>query len=680
MCRANCARPKPSMNLPRVQKAAFCFLIAAIVLGIYLPGLNNELVFDDLRFKDNIFLHYGSLLELKQRLLSYGSFVWVQQLFGEGWWKQRIINLLLHGGVVLALYGLMRELLQRAPFPESIQASPHFAASRNAALLVGVGLFAVHPMAVYAVGYLVQRSIVMATLFGVLACWFFVRGLASGKFYWHALALLSYLCAVFSKEHAVMFAAMAVPLYIYVQRPGWKTTAIVVGVSLALLGLIGGVFIKIYGQQLLGQVFDEQSILYTQQLEKLSPGITKLMYPLSAMNEMALFWIYGLLWFIPNTLWMSIDLRPAFPTSLLYFPQVLGAIGFIGLMTVSVVLFLKRKIAGGLLALCLFFPLLFFFTELITVWVQDPFVLYRSYLWAIAIPGILTIILIKFSPKAIYTIGVILALILGGLAYERNQSFRDEYSIWNDAAEKINIQAPANAVGRYRPFLNLGVYHFGKGSYQLAYQNYKTAMDLGALDGAASFNIGVILLKQKNPQEALKYFNEAQTQGFKALASLNYQKGESLVAMGNYPEALKSYTIALENGSSENAPPDELQKFLRAIRERRAQLALFTGQYDIAAEDYALILQSEPQSMRFQHALGLAYTGQVKTAEAIAIFNMLLIQGAHPASFQGRAMAYDKAGNKAAALKDIDQAIAMDPKNPNYPKIRAQIIAGKTSK
>lgn len=84
--------------------------------------------------------------------------------------------------------------------------------------------------------------------------------------------------------------------------------------------------------------------------------------------------------------------------------------------------------------------------------------------------------------------------------------------------------------------------------------------------------------------------------------------------------------------------------------------------------------------MRFQHALGLAYTGQGKTAEAIAIFNMLLIQGAHPASFQGRAMAYDKAGNKAAALKDIDQAIAMDPKNPNYPKIRAQIIAGKTSK
>ena len=33
-------------------------------------------------------------------------------------------------------------------------------------------------------------------------------------------------------------------------------------------------------------------------------------------------------------------------------------------------------------------PALLFVTEFATVWVQDPFVLYRGYLWAIGIPGL----------------------------------------------------------------------------------------------------------------------------------------------------------------------------------------------------------------------------------------------------------------------------------------------------
>ena len=180
------------------KKLLFIGFVAAVVLGIYLPGLQNQLVFDDLRFKDTIFRDYGGALELKQRLLSYGSFVWIQALFGEGWWKQRIVNLLLHGGVVVALYLLMRDLLSHTSFAKELESKEHFKESRNAALLVGTALFAVNPMAVYAVGYLVQRSIVMATLFTVLACWLFIKGLVNGRIYWYALALLSYLCAVLS--------------------------------------------------------------------------------------------------------------------------------------------------------------------------------------------------------------------------------------------------------------------------------------------------------------------------------------------------------------------------------------------------------------------------------------------------------------------------------------------------
>ena len=152
--------------------ALFGAFVLAAVLAIYLPGWNHELLFDDLRLTDGaIFGNYGSLLTFKQRMLSYGSFIWVDLLAGPGWWKQRLVNVGLHLATVAALYALVRELLERTRFPEEFESQPHFGMSRQAAVQVGVALFAVNPMAVYAVAYLVQRSIVMATLFSVLACW-----------------------------------------------------------------------------------------------------------------------------------------------------------------------------------------------------------------------------------------------------------------------------------------------------------------------------------------------------------------------------------------------------------------------------------------------------------------------------------------------------------------------------
>ena len=65
----------------------FAILLIAAILCVYLPGLNNQLIFDDLRLQeDSIFGQYGNLLQFKQRMLSYGSFVWIQKIFGDGWW------------------------------------------------------------------------------------------------------------------------------------------------------------------------------------------------------------------------------------------------------------------------------------------------------------------------------------------------------------------------------------------------------------------------------------------------------------------------------------------------------------------------------------------------------------------------------------------------------------------
>ena len=658
--------------------ALFGAFVLAAVLAIYLPGWNHELLFDDLRLTDGaIFGNYGSLLTFKQRMLSYGSFIWVDLLAGPGWWKQRLVNVGLHLATVAALYALVRDLLERTRFPEDFESQPHFGMSRQAAVQVGVALFAVNPMAVYAVAYLVQRSIVMATLFSVLACWCFVRGLSGRGVAWYGLALLSYVAAVLSKEHAVMVAAMAVPLYIHVRRPSWKTVATIAGASTALIAVAAVVFFGIYGD-LIGKLFDQRSLDFAQQLERLSPGITQRMYPLSILNEAALFFAYGFLWFAPNVMWMSVDMRPAFPLSYMAFPQVLGVVGYVGLWIAALWAVLRRRGALSLAGVALMFPLLLYATEFATVWVQDPFVLYRSYLWAVAVPVLVAIVLTGFQPKTIYVIGCAIGLVFTVLAFERVQSLRDDHTAWGDAAEKIDLKAPASAVGRWRPFLNLGAYHLDRGSLGEAQRSFATAEALGSLHGSARFNQGVALQQQKKHAQALTTFAEAEKQGFSG-QSLHYHRGESAFALGQFALAFDSFSQGLTS-AAEGLTGKEMDRMREAMRMRRAEAAIGAGRYDDAIGDFNALLKASPQNRRLALGLGMALVGKGDTQAAIAQFDQIIASTPNAAAaYYGRAMAHNTAKRRDDSLKDLDRAIALDPRNAQYQQVRAQ-LAGPPKK
>ncbi len=658
---------------PSVSLIVFGIAVVAAVLAIYLPGWDHALLFDDLALTDGtIFGSYGNLLAFKQRLLSYGSFVWVDGLAGAGWWKQRLVNIALHLGTVAALYALVRDLLTHTRFPEEFEAQTHFDASRLAAVRVGVALFAVNPMAVYAVAYLVQRSIVMATFFAVLACWCFVRGLSGRGAAWYAGAVVAYAAAVLSKEHAVMVAAMAVPLYIHVRRPTWRTVAGIAGISALLVAVAAAVLFGVYGD-FIGKVFDQRSIDLTRQLELLSPGITQRMYPLSILNEAALFFAYGFLWFVPNVMWMSVDLRPAFPLSFTAFPQVLGLLGYAALWVAAAWAVLRRRGVLSLAGVALLFPLLLYVTEFATVWVQDPFVLYRSYLWAIGVPILVAIALTGFKPRAIYMLGAMIGLVFTLLAFERSASLRDDYTAWSDAAEKIDLKAPANAVGRWRPFLNLGAYHLDRGSMAEAQKAFATAEALGALRGAARFNMGVALQQQKKHTEAIAAFDDAERQGFKDL-QLYYHRGESEFALGRYAQAYAQFDQGLRT-ELQGLSSAEMDRIRQLMHLRRAESAIGANRFDDAIKDFNALLPASPSNPRLLLGLGMAHVGKGDTREAIALFDQLIARAPNAAAYYGRAMAHRGARQYAASLKDLDQAIRLDPRNPQYAQIRAEVAA-----
>ncbi len=654
----------------------FALVVLLAVLGVHLPGLHNALLFDDIPLLQNgsLFKAYGSLLEIKQRMVSYGSFVWVEHLAGPGYWKQRLVNVALHMAVVVALYALLKSLFTQTHFPEDIQGHPHFAASRTAALQVSVALFALHPMAVYAVGYLIQRSILMATLFSLLACLAWVRALSTQRWPWYGLAVLCYALAVLSKEHAVMTAALAIPLYIHVRRPGWKILVAVAGSALLLLAIAAALLLHFYSD-LVGQLFDGQSRAFAQQLEALRPGVSQHMYPLSILNQAALFFGYALRWLVPYLGWMSIDLRPAFPLGLASW-QLAGAIGYLALFAAAAWLLLRRTGVWSLAGLLLLFPLLWFCTEFATVWVQDPFVLYRSYLWATVLPGLLAILLTGLQPRTIYTLGAVAGLTLGSLALERNLSLHNEATVWTDAAEKIDLQAPANAVGRSRPFLNLGTYYLKRQMLDQADRNLSIARtfgDRGELGGAVEFNTGVMLQLKRQDAAALQAFSAAQALGY-ANYPLHYHRGESLAALGQWAPAYQSYSTALALAKKS---PDATEDQQLLMRVRQAEIAMTAQMYDEAIDDFKALLQQRPNDPRFALGLGMAFVGKHIPQAAIQMFDQVIARGPSASAYYGRAMARRLTGERDASLSDLDQAIRLEPNNPQYASMRATIAASK---
>ena len=321
----------------------------------------------------------------------------------------------------------------------------------------------------------------------------------------------------------------------------------------------------------------------------------------------------------------------------------------------------------SLLPLCI--PLLLFFTEFATVWVQDPMVLYRSYLWAIAVPGLIAVVLTGFAPRTIYILGAILMLLWSGLALERNLSLRDGFTAWGDAAEKVDLQAPPSAVGRWQAFLNLGGYHVDLGSLAAARKALNTAIALGEDHGYALFNLGLAAQHEKKHAEALDWFARAQAKGFD-MVLLPSHRGESLFALGQWAPAYQSLSQALTMPLTQS---DQTK-----YRTLRAETALAVQQYDVALEDFEALLKNSPNDSRLLQGLGLAQVGKGNTAAALAIFNPLIATSPNAAAYYGRAMAHLKAGDKTASLQDLDQTIALEPGNPRYREIRAQIAAGQT--
>jgi protein O-mannosyl-transferase len=654
--------------IARLSRADLLWL-AAIVAGllvIYLPGLDSALVFDDAQLASGELLAQYATPELRARMLSYGSFVWLQALVGEGWWKQRIANLAIHVAVVVALWGLYREILRHIALPPADGSHPAGAPvepyEKSPALGLAIGLFALNPVAVYAVAYLIQRSILLATLFVVVGLWLFARGLASGKPLLHVLAAGSYVLALASKEYAILAPIAAIPLYVLIARPSGKRLASLAAASALLVGAAGLALLYRYGE-ILGTPFDEYSHIYLAQLAKLNPDALKYAYPLSIMNQAYLFFEYGLRWFIPFTEWMSINLRPPFPVTWLTFPHLLGIVGYLGTIAAGFHLVIRYRDWRALIGISLLLPALLFATEFATVWVQDPFVLYRSYLWAIGLPGIVFFFLHGLSARALAALGLVMACFLGWEALDRVFSMTTAERVYSDAIDKLPNDP--RAVGRWFPYLNRGNAYFDLGKFALAERDFEMSAALGD-GGMGMFNVGALRLQAGKPREALAAFDKSAQDGYN-LFNLPFERGMALSALGKTAEAHAQFATAM--AMKPTSPTREV------LQLQLGRTALQLGRHDEALGHLENLLATDPSNKEARYLLAMALIGKDGHARASAILDKLLAEDPNASAYYARALANYGLKRKAEARSDIDNAIRLGLDNPDIRGWQAKIGA-----
>ena len=489
-----------SQELPRTtRQRVFVLLLVALCIVAYAPFLANPYVFDDHNLFGKIsFIDYTFQFTLAPRWLPYATLAHTQVMLDGSITAMRVGNLFLHAVNAVLVFVLLHELCLATSAGEDARRENLHAL---VVATVGAALLAVHPVAVYAVGYVAQRTILMSTLFMLLMLIAYLRWLRSGRTSLWVWSAIWYFLSVFSKEHSVAAPALAFLLTLVVQRPSIAVFrrliapfATYTAIALLVVSMVKGVLGVAYEPYALEMIKEAQD----------AGGADTLAYPLSVFTQTYLFFKYMFLWVIPNVRWMSLDMREPLATSLLAWPYLAALLGAT-CYTVAALGMVLRGGRIGLVGWLLLYPWIMFLTELSTIRVQEPFVLYRSYLWFPLFGALLPLALLRLNVKAIAALMVPILCLLVALSWNRLQSLSDTFLTWNDAAKLL---VTGKEAGAGRIYFNRALALSAKGQKHEALVDMDRALELNPKLAPIHFAKAQVNFELQRYAEALKNLNQ----------------------------------------------------------------------------------------------------------------------------------------------------------------------------
>lgn len=520
-------------------------LILVLACGLYLPFLGNLPVFDDgLFYSGRRFSYYATHpFGLDLRLPPYFSLAITEVISGRIE-VHRVLSLVFHIACALALYRLIYDLLCAVRRTGGQESAPDARLNAATWAFMGAAVFAVHPVAVYGAGYLIQRSIVFATLFSLLSVVFFARGLARGSHADAISAALLYAVAVLSKEHALLLPAAAA-LTIYLVQSERRFAARHGAIYLAACAP-AAILATLLSKGLLGEAYEPNFGAVAVEIEDVyGRRVGDFPWELSAVSQAGLFFKYVWLWLWPDGRAMSVDLRVDFLETWTAGWILLKLAAFAAWAALGFVL-LRRRGRAGLAGFGLLYVWILFLAELSVARFQEPLVLYRSYLWA---PGFLLTLaaVLSGAPRRAAMAGFFLVCpLLLYQAHDRLDTFSSPFALWKDAVAKL----PATPVpGGSRTLYSLGreylyrerpdkaieitdrcmsdyprtmlchyargAIHLQSGEFELALPYLSRARELDADSGVIYHRLGMALEGLDRLEEAKALYRRASELGFK---------------------------------------------------------------------------------------------------------------------------------------------------------------------
>ena len=267
------------------------------------------------------------------------------------------------------------------------------------------------------------------------------------------------------------------------------------------------VVFQVKSRHILGQAYQVNGLDLLARLAKQDPGFDRtLAYPLSVLTQSFLFFKYLLLWIIPNPAWMSVDMYEDFASRLWSWPQIAGLIGFVLCPFVAIRLLLQRGMKGlfGFALLC---PWFLFATEFSTIRIQEPFVIYRSYLWIVGLLAAMPFLFQKLPAKRAAAILMTIALVMIPATWVRLTTFSHPLLLWDDAARLVENKEDHPGVERI--YHNRGIMLFRLKLYQQAIEDYSKAITIHPEYSYAYNDRGAAYLEIKKYAQALNDFNKA---------------------------------------------------------------------------------------------------------------------------------------------------------------------------
>lgn len=618
-------RLRAGLTDPEARLGILLTLVLALATAALYGGfLRNPLVLDDYNVLSESVLQAlaNSPPAIGPRWLSYLTFGVSYRLVGTDWLWYRLGNLLLHALTVVLAYRFYCAVLRL------MHERPSGAALANDWLaFLGALWFAVHPVAVYGVGYLVERSIVMATLFTIAALYCYVVALERGKPVWFAGALICYFLALSSKEHAVMAPAVAMTLSMLLRKPAlveYRRHLLPAGLLVGLSAAVAVLFVA-HQKSVLGAAYEPQAFeIFTQMRQRgMGPSLDNA-FVLSVVTQAHLFFHYLQLWVVPYTGWMSIDIRQPFATGLAVWPYGLSTIAFLAYPVVAVLL-IRKGGRWGLFGLGMAYPWILFLPELAVVRVQEIFVLYRSYLWMSGLP--LALIALAIGAPRRIAVGAfsVLALLLFVAALNRLDTLSDHIKLWSDAI--ANGRGKLDQ-GAERAYFKRGLAYRDLGRNEEAITDFKSgyALQSSSLSAAESGDRGIMYFQfnhlvttTENLQSALAASEEIRQHPGSAEAYL--RRGKANLKLLRPLQAVNDFSEAIRLN------PDNAGE---ALRNRAYVLFKSGGPAGPAAalEDLNRAISINPRFAKAYMTRGIVLVAQ---------------------------------GNKAAGLADFDKAVSIAP-------------------